>query len=186
MKKVAVIMGLASHPSAIGRTNGFQDYINDHPELGLECVEPQNADWDRNAAKDVADTLIRQYDDLVGIYCNNDTMAMGALESLRDADKIGEVVLAGTDASTEAIESILANELDITIGNFPYYYGRQGLHVILHMMNGENVPPRIQSIIATMTDKNATTDVVAQLELMGYGNLNYMSVEDYNAAHASK
>ena len=182
--KVAVIMGIASNATAIGRTNGFIDYFEDNPDLGVEVIEPQNGNWDRNEAKDISDVLIRQHDDLLGIYCNNDTMAMGSLEAVKDAGKLGDVLVAGTDAADEAIQSIIDGELSITIGNFPYFFGKQCLQVLFHMMNGEEVPTRIQSIIATLTIENATMEQDATLELMNYGWLNYVTPAEYNAAHA--
>lgn len=81
----------------------------------------QNGDWDRSKAKDVADTMLKAYPDLKGIYCNNDTMAMGVVEAVRGADKMDEVIVGGTDAISEALTSIKEGDLVI-------------LQIIFHIM----------------------------------------------------
>ena len=80
--QVAVITGIASNPITPERTNGFSEYFEKN-DLNIEVVDVQNGDWDRSKAKDVADTMLKAYPDLKGIYCNNDTMAMGVVEAVR-------------------------------------------------------------------------------------------------------
>ncbi|MEF9974828.1 MAG: substrate-binding domain-containing protein, partial [Clostridia bacterium] len=113
--KVACITGLSQATAAQARTQGFNDFYADKKDI--EIVAVQNGDWDRQKAYNITETLLQQYPDLGGIYCNNDTMAMGSLEAIIAANS--ECVVVGTDGTSEAMESIKAGELDATVDFTP-------------------------------------------------------------------
>ena len=64
---------------------------------------------------DIASTLIQQNPDLKGIYCCNDGMALGAVQAVINANKLGEIMIVGTDGDAEAVSSIANNELSATV-----------------------------------------------------------------------
>ena len=63
------------------RTEGFKDWIADNNSK-MEIVAEQNADWDRQKSKELANTWITQYPELKAIFCNNDDMALGVVEAV--------------------------------------------------------------------------------------------------------
>ena len=177
--EVAIITGIPNNTAAIGRTDGFAEYFEAHPELNITVVDQQNAEWDRMLAKDAADILIKKYPNLKGIYCNNDTMAMGALESAREADKIGEIIIGGTDATSEAIQSIQNGELNLTVNNYPYYFGKMALEMIFRLLNGENLPERVICYEGICDSTNASADAA---QTTGWVDLKYVKASEYNAS----
>ena len=168
--EVAIIMGIANNPSARDRTLGFQDWVEAHPEANLTIVDTQNADWDRAKAKDVTDTLLMANPDLKAIFCNNDTMAMGSIESVKAAGKIGEVLVAGTDGVAEALESIKAGELSATSNQYSYYLGKVALDVAFRAIDGQDLPDRIWSPNGVVSAENVDADPA---EVIGWVDLQY-------------
>ena len=134
--KVACITGLSQATAAQARTKGFNDFFEDKDKI--EVVAVQNGDWDRQKAYDITETLLQQYPDLAGIYCNNDTMAMGALEAVVAADS--ECVIVGTDGTSEATESIKAGELDATVDFFPNKMAEIAVEMQIRKLAGEELP----------------------------------------------
>ncbi|MDO4274269.1 MAG: substrate-binding domain-containing protein [Eubacteriales bacterium] len=134
--KVACITGLSQATAAQARTQGFNDFYADKDKI--EVVAVQNGDWDRQKAYDITETLLQQYPDLAGIYCNNDTMAMGALEAVVAADS--ECVIVGTDGTSEATESIKAGELDATVDFFPNKMAEIAVEMQIRKLAGEELP----------------------------------------------
>lgn len=134
--KVACITGLSQATAAQARTQGFNDFYADKDKI--EVVAVQNGDWDRQKAYDIAETLLQQYPDLAGIYCNNDTMAMGALEAVVASDS--ECVIVGTDGTSEATESIKAGELDATVDFFPNKMAEIAVEMQVRKLAGEELP----------------------------------------------
>lgn len=169
--QVAVITGIASNPITPERTNGFSEYFEKN-DLNIEVVDVQNGDWDRSKAKDVADTMLKAYPDLKGIYCNNDTMAMGVVEAVRGADKMDEVIVGGTDAISEALTSIKEGDLDYTTNNFPHYVGKIALVEAIRALAGENLPENITTPVAGMSSDNIDTP---EADIVGWKDLEWVS-----------
>ncbi len=168
--EVAVLQGLPNSTPAKSRTEGFKKWFADNnPKVTVVAV--QNADWDRMKAKDVTDTWIKQYPNLKAIYANNDTMAMGALEGLRAADKIGKCLVVGTDGTSEAKESIKKGELSATINSFPYYMAQISTEMLIRKMAGQDVPKVIYAPQVAMDKTNINTDDAKILESVGWKGL---------------
>jgi ribose transport system substrate-binding protein len=157
--EVAVIMGMPRESAARGRTDGFSDYFANQ-NSGFEVVATQNADWDRGKARDVMQSLLQQYPDLVAVYANNDTMAMGALEGVRAAGKLGEVLVVGNDGTNEALQSIGAGELDATVNIYPNFAGRISVDIALRTIAGQELPRVIYTNQAVIDSTNV--DVAAE------------------------
>ncbi len=137
----AIIMGLAGTDVVKNRTNGFSERLE---ELGskITVVDSQNADWDRNTAKDVAATMLKTYPDLKIICCNNDVMAMGALEAVKESGKTlnQDVYVIGMDGTDEAYESIRANELSATVSMYPLYESQMATECAVRILLGQEMP----------------------------------------------
>ena len=162
--QVAVIQGLPTAEAARLRTDCFVQYLEEnYPDI--EVVAQQNADWDRTKAKDVATTIIKQYPDLKAIYANNDTMAMGLLEAVKEADKMDQILTVGTDGTSEALESIKAGELSATINDFPYFQSQVAEEMLIRRAAGQEVPDYIYSPHAVVDAENCN---LTNEEILGW------------------
>ena len=133
--KVAVIEGKAGNTSGEDRKQGATDAFT---AAGLEVVGSLPADWDRQKALDTAASFIQQNPDLKGIYCCNDTMALGALQAVINADKLGEILVVGTDGDTEAVDSVQAGQLSATVAQDPAGIGAKGLELLIEAVKAGN------------------------------------------------
>lgn len=159
--KVACITGLSQATAAQARTQGFNDFYEDKADI--EVVAVQNGDWDRQKAYNITETLLQQYPDLAGIYCNNDTMAMGALEAVIAADS--ECVIVGTDGTSEATESIKNGELDATVDFFPNKMAEIAVEMQVRKLAGEELP---KVIYAPQSVRDAENIDKSFEEIFGY------------------
>ena len=85
-------------------------------------------------ALNVTSNILRQHPDLVGIYANNDGMALGVVEAVKKAGKLKEVAIVGTDGIREAKRSIADSEMRATVAEFPYEEGKLGVEVALRIL----------------------------------------------------
>jgi D-allose transport system substrate-binding protein len=117
--KVAVLEGKAGNPSGLDRKNGFTELIGKDSRFKVVASTP--ADWDRAKATSVTAAILKDHPDLVGLYAANDTMALGALDALKAAnkDKEGSVSVIGTDAIPEALQAVKAGRMQATVAQFP-------------------------------------------------------------------
>ena len=134
--KVAIIEGKAGNASGEDRAKGAKDAFE---AAGLEVVGSVPGDWDRQKALDAATSFIQQNPDLKGIYCCNDTMALGALQAVINEGKLGEIFVVGTDGDTEAVDSVNKGELSATVAQDPAGIGAKGLELLVEAVEAGNV-----------------------------------------------
>lgn len=125
--EVAIIEGMAGNASGLARKEGATEAFG--AASGFRIVASQPADWDRTKAFDLADSLITRYPNLRGIYACNDTMAMGALEAVRRANK--NIIVVGTDGNPDAIESVKAGGLGATVAQNTDAIGGIGFEMLV-------------------------------------------------------
>lgn len=153
--QVAIIEGKAGAASGEDRKAGATEAFL---KAGVELVESQPADWDRTKAYDLATNYIAKYPDLKGIYACNDTMAMGALEAVKNAGK--DIVVVGTDGNEDAVASVKAGELAATVAQDPAQIGRRGVQLMIEAVKAgkaidPNAAPAMESVDAILITKDA-------------------------------
>jgi ribose transport system substrate-binding protein len=82
-------------------------------------VARQSADFDRNKAMEVMESILQAHPEIDGVFCGNDAMAMGAWQALTAAGKAGHVKVIGFDGAEDAINSIKEGKLTATAMQFP-------------------------------------------------------------------
>ena len=169
--QVGIVVGMAKAFAARERTAGFKDWIADN-NSGLEVVAEQNADWDRQKAKELAATWIIQYPDMKAIFCNNDDMALGVVEAVDEAE--ADILVVGVDGIGEAYDSIRAGKLDATVDSFPYYMAQVATEVTLRALAGQDVPHVTATPQALIDSENVDKDAA---EIIGWTDTVYTAAQ---------
>jgi ribose transport system substrate-binding protein len=149
---VAQIEGMAGSPNARARMKGFRDQLAKYPNLHLVASQPGN--WDRLTAMNATTNILRQHPALVGIYANNDGMALGVYEAVKDASAAAKVAVIGTDGIPEAKASIDNGQMRATVAEFPIEEGKLGVDVALRLLGCQSIPPWVVSPNVIMTKTN--------------------------------
>lgn len=152
--KVAQIEGQAGSPNARKRIQGFNEAVKKYPNL--QYVASQPGDWDRMTAMNATTNILRQHPDLAGVYANNDGMALGVVEAVRDAGKLKQVAIVGTDGIREAKKSVSAGEMKATVAEFPYEEGILGVQMALRLLGCQPIPPWVISPQAVISADNVS------------------------------
>lgn len=136
--EVAVIEGQAGVLSTVQRSAGFRDTL---VETGkFKVVASQSGEWDGRKAFEVATSIVERFPNVIGIYCNNDTMALGAVDALKARRGLDRVRVFGSDGTVLAYRSIGAGELAGTVDIFPSLIGEVGLEVAERVAAGQPIP----------------------------------------------
>lgn len=126
--EVAVIEGLAGNQSSEDRASGAKKAFT---EKNMKIIAAKSCDWDRQMALDTAATWIQQYPNLKAIYACNDGMAMGAIQAVINADKLGQIYVCGTDGDKDAVASVADGMLTATVAQDPKMIGVVGLNGLI-------------------------------------------------------
>ena len=91
-------------------------------DAGLEVnqLDDQVGNWDQATAQQlVANDLSQFGDDVEVVFCNNDAMALGALQSIEAAGRtVGDdIFLVGVDALSEALDKVEEGKMTGTVFN---------------------------------------------------------------------
>ncbi len=111
-----MLEGEPGHPDAVARTKHSIKTLNDHG-IKTENLHSDTAMWDTAMAKDKMDAWLSGPNGakIEVVICNNDGMALGAIESMKAAGK--NLPVFGVDAIPEALVKIEAGEMAGTVLN---------------------------------------------------------------------
>ncbi|GGP24800.1 D-allose transporter substrate-binding protein [Silvimonas amylolytica] len=133
--KVAIIEGKAGNSSGDARRDGVKKAFAAAPNVKVVASLP--ADWDRSRALDVATNILQRNPDLKAIYAANDTMALGAVQAVKNAGKLGKVLVMGTDGVPEAIDSVKRGELTATAAQDTATLGAKSLDILVQSVKNK-------------------------------------------------
>jgi inositol transport system substrate-binding protein len=138
--QILVMMGELSNQAARQRTQDIHDVLATPECSGISIIEEQTANWSRTQGTDLMTNWIsagHQFDALVS---NNDEMAIGAIQALKASGAdMGQVIVAGIDATQDALASMQAGDLDVTVFQNAAGQGRGAVDTALKLANGEPV-----------------------------------------------
>lgn len=106
--KVAIIKGgPADNSIGIARTEGLKSVLDG--AAGIEQVEaPDFGEWSSDGGLRVMENLLARHADIDAVFCENDSMCLGAQKAITDAGRADAIFLAGVDGQKEALAAIAA------------------------------------------------------------------------------
>ncbi|WP_201983358.1 D-ribose ABC transporter substrate-binding protein [Hymenobacter rubidus] len=106
------ILGIVGDNNTWNRSKGFHSVVDRYP--GLKMVAQQSADFDRNKAMEVLESVLQAHPDINAVFCGNDAMAMGAYQALVAAGKAKEVGVYGFDGADDVLGAIGEGKIKAT------------------------------------------------------------------------
>lgn len=88
--------------------------------MEVEELDLQRGDWDRNKGQEIAQNDLAKFgDEIEVVFCNNDDMAIGALQAIQAAGrKVNEdIYLVGVDALDAALNEVANGNMTGTVLN---------------------------------------------------------------------
>jgi inositol transport system substrate-binding protein len=143
---LAILMGAPNHEAALGRTDGIKQVVKEKfPDI--KVVREQTGNWKREQGKTIMENWLASGQEIDGVASNNDEMALGALQAIKAAGKLGKIPVGGTDASHDALESMDNGELNNTVFQDPVGQGEEGVNAAYLMVKKEPNPKAVDGII---------------------------------------
>jgi ribose transport system substrate-binding protein/inositol transport system substrate-binding protein len=139
--RVVVLMGEPFHAAARARTQDISDVIATPECKGLEIVERQAAYWSHDYADQQMQEWLAAGVKFDAVIANNDEMALGAIHAMKKAGMpMKDVVVAGVDATDDALAAMEAGDLDVTILQSAIGQGATAVDAAVKLANKEKVP----------------------------------------------
>jgi ribose transport system substrate-binding protein len=136
------LQGVKGQSSDTERTKGLEDVLKEFPEVKLIAQQP--ADYLRTKAQSVMENILNGGTEVNAVYCQNDDMAMGALQALKSQSGTPPLV-TGMDGTPEMLEAISAGSALGTWSTLPRYGAGLAIVRIFDALSGvkSSLPERM-------------------------------------------
>ena len=129
-------------------------------DAGMEVEEllKQRGDWDQAKAQQIAQDALNQYGDKIDVvFCNNDAMALGALQAIEAAGRTvnKDIYLVGVDALVEVVENVMNDKMTGTVFNDYFGQAHTAADKALDFVNGKDVDNVYMVDYVKVTTENA-------------------------------
>lgn len=141
-----MIQGDVQNIDAKQRTKYSIEEYKKQSNLPVEKLYIGRGDWDQTKGQEIAATALSQYGkDIDVIFCNNDNMAIGALQSIKSAGRtVGkDIALVGVDALEEAQKLVKKGEMTGTVLNDAKGQAKAAGKAAIDLLNGKKVKNHI-------------------------------------------
>ena len=153
--KAVIMMGELSNQGARMRTKAVHDVVATDACKGIEIVEEQTANWQRTQGQDLVTNWLAAGIEFDAVIANNDEMAIGAVQALKAAGRaMDSVVIAGVDATQDALAAMAAGDLDVTVFQDAAGQGKGAVDAALKIARGEKVDAKVYIPFQLVTPAN--------------------------------
>lgn len=147
------ILGIVGDNNTWARSKGFHSVVDNYPQLKM--VAQQSADFDRNKAMEVMESILQANPNIDAVFCGNDGMAMGAYQALLSSGKADQVKVFGFDGAEDVITAISENKVAATGMQFPKVMAETAAQFADEYIKGRrDFPQKIPVAVELVTFKN--------------------------------
>ncbi|RGY97798.1 substrate-binding domain-containing protein [Clostridium sp. AM58-1XD] len=127
---------------------------------GVETEElvKMRGDWDQTRGQEITANALSQFGDKIDVvFCNNDAMALGALQAIEAAGRTvnKDIYLVGVDALVECVENVMNDKMTGTVFNDYFGQAHSAADIALDFVNGKDVPNVNMVDYVKVTKENA-------------------------------
>lgn len=138
---IAILEGQMGHEPQILRQQGIMNILKDYPKIKVVADLP--ADWYRDKGMAVMENWLQSGLEIEAVVAHNDEMAIGALKAAEDAGIADQLLIAGIDATPEALDFVRQGKLAFTVFQDAKGQGRAAVETAVQVVNGKKVPKEV-------------------------------------------
>jgi ABC-type sugar transport system substrate-binding protein len=152
---IVVMMGELSNQAARQRTQDIHDVIATPDCSFMKIAEEQTANWSRQQGADLMTNWLSAGLQFDAVVANNDEMAIGAIQALKaSGGDMKTMIVSGIDATQDALASMEAGDLDVTVFQNAAGQGKGSLDAALKLAKGEKVERKVYIPFELVTPAN--------------------------------
>ena len=139
---IVILRGADGHEAAENRTKGNKQVIAEkYPDI--KVIAEQTAKWDRAEGMRITENWIQSGMQFDAVVANNDEMAIGAIMALKEAGLMDKVLVAGIDATPDALEYLKEGTLACTVFQNAKGQGAGSIEAAYKIAKGEKIDKEI-------------------------------------------
>ena len=152
---VYVMEGQLNNQAAVQRTQDVKDVIATSDCSFIKIIDLQTANWQRDQSQSLMANWLTAGTPYDAVISNNDEMALGALQAMKAAGvDTSKVIIGGVDATQEALASMKAGDLKVTVFQDAAGQGKGALDTALALAKGDKVDRAVWVPFQLVTPQN--------------------------------
>ena len=132
-----VIQGTIGASAQIGRTEALNEAVEAN---GWNLLAQQTGEFTQAKGQEVMESMLKQYDNINVVYCENDNEAFGAIEAIKAAGKTvgpdGDILVMSFDTTKQGITDTLSGDIIVNTECNPLH-GPRVEQIIKQLQAGE-------------------------------------------------
>ena len=138
-REIVLRGGPEDNSIGLDRTNGM---LSEVENSNIEVIKAPNfGGWSEDGGFTLMSDMLAQYDKIDVVFCENDSMCLGAQKAIQDAGRSDEMFLVGVDGQKEALLQILNGTNYAATGlNNSDQIGRAAFHRLMAILAGAEAP----------------------------------------------
>ena len=136
------IQGTIVSTAQIGRSKGLEEGVDNY---GWNLLAQQSGEFTQAKGQEVMESMLKQYDNINVVYCENDNEAFGAIDAIEAAGKTvgsdianGEIMVMSFDTTNAGLTDTLAGKIACDVECNPLH-GPRAEELIKALEAGEEV-----------------------------------------------
>jgi ribose transport system substrate-binding protein/inositol transport system substrate-binding protein len=151
--RIAVIYGVIGHSAQIDISAGYPIALRGR-EDDYRVVFRGEGKWSSEDALKCVSEYLSSGKSVDAIICNNDAMAIGALQAVTAAGKAGKIKIYGLDAQDDVLAAIKEGTIGATIFTDYETEAKMSIDIIVKAMRGEPVNSRYMIPMTLINSRN--------------------------------
>ena len=140
---MVTIQGTIGASAQVGRTEGMENKLKEHSNWNM--LDKQSGEFTQAKGQEVMESMLKQYDNINVVYCENDNEAFGAIAAIEAAGKTvgsdianGEIMVMSFDTTNAGLTDTLAGKIACDVECNPLH-GPRAEELIKALEAGEEV-----------------------------------------------
>jgi inositol transport system substrate-binding protein len=134
---IVIMNGNLSQEAAQMRTAGVKEVAAKFPDI--QIIKEDTANWSRAEGLALMENWLSTGDEIHAVASNNDEMAIGALQAIEAAGKLGQILVGGVDASPDALAEMDKGRMNVTVFQNAKGQGEAGIKAAIALARGEQI-----------------------------------------------
>jgi len=132
--------GPADNSIGLNRSNGMLSVVETFPGISV-VTAPDYGGWSADGGIALMENLLAANPKIDAVFCENDSMCLGAQTAIADAGRSDEMFLVGVDGETAALEAIINGTNYAATGlNNSDQIGRAAFNRLMAILSGATPP----------------------------------------------
>ena len=136
------IQGTIGSTAQIGRSKGLEEGVDNY---GWNLLAQQSGEFTQAKGQEVMESMLKQYDNINVVYCENDNEAFGAIDAIEAAGKTvgsdianGEIMVISFDTTHAGLQDVLDGKIECDVECNPLH-GPRAEELIKKLEAGEDI-----------------------------------------------